>query len=186
MRCILSCQDTGWQIKPVGMSALRPWLQERDSLTARLKRQYPDFAVQVLRQAWRKPNMDETSLLKVAPASRVWAREVLLMGGGQPRVFAHSVIARTDLRGPWCGLRKMGRAPLGGALFADPLIQRGALHYRKLPARHPLRKNLPAGLSVSRHRQLWARRSMFYLQRYRLLITEVFLPANTPRERGWF
>lgn len=168
--------DADWLPKLAGGNALRPWLQERGSLTARLKKQYADFSVQLLREVWAKPHADEKNLLQLPVATRAWVREVLLVGDGQPRVFAHSVIARKDLRGAWYGLRKMGRLPLGAALFANPKVERGALHFRKLSPAHPLYKTLSACFPLSHDQPLWARRSLFCLQRHHLLVTEVFLP----------
>lgn len=177
MQRVRFCDDAGWQPKLTGKNALRSWLQERGSLTARLKRQYADFSVQLAREAWRKPHLDETHLLRLPLATHAWVREVWLVGDGQPRVFAHSVIARTDLRGPWYGLRKIGRLPLGAALFANPEVTRGVLHFRQLNASHPLHKALSASFPVSRQQRLWARRSLFCLGRHHLLVTEVFLPS---------
>lgn len=170
-------QDSGWQSRIVGHTPLRPWLQERGSLTARLKKQYPDFAVQVLSQDWRKPNIDEQALLRLPAASHAWVREVMLMGEGQAQVFAHSVIARKDLRGAWCQLRKIGRVPLGAALFANASVQRGRLHYRKLSPAHPVHQAFCRHACVKTSQRLWARRSLFCLRHYRLLVTEVFLPS---------
>lgn len=177
MQRVRFCDDAGWQPKLTGKNALRSWLQERGSLTARLKRQYADFSVQLAREAWRKPHLDETHLLRLPRATHAWVREVWLVGDGQPRVFAHSVIAHTDLRGPWYGLRKIGRLPLGAALFANPEVTRGVLHFRQLNASHPLHKALSASFPVSRQQRLWARRSLFCLGRHHLLVTEVFLPS---------
>ncbi|WP_029147454.1 chorismate lyase [Methylophilus sp. 5] len=174
-------QDSGWQAHIVGHTPLRPWLQERGSLTARLKQQYPDFSVQVLAQGWHKPNVDEQALLRLPPSTRAWVREVLLMGEGQPQVFAHSVIARNDLRGTWCHLRKIGRVPLGAALFANASVQRGRLHYRKLPSTHPLHQAFCRYFPEQSRQVLWARRSLFCLRHYRLLVTEVFLPSCAQR-----
>lgn len=176
-------RDSRWQPRMVGQRALRPWLQERGSLTARLKRQYPDFSVQVLSQAWRKPNVDEQALLHVSATTRAWVREVMLMGQGQPQVFAHSVIARKDLRGDWHGLRDIGRVPLGAALFANAKVKRGCLHYRQLPKNHPLQQTLCRYYAPVRQQRLWARRSLFCLRHYRLLVTEVFLPSCAAQPR---
>jgi chorismate lyase len=176
MQRVRFCDDSGWQPRLVKQNRLRSWLQERGSLTAKLKRQYADFSVQLLREDWCKPHIDERRLLQLPIATRAWVREVLLVGNGQPRVFAHSVIARADLRGAWYGLRKMGRLPLGAALFADPKVARGALQFRKISATHPLYKSLSAKLPVTKQQALWARRSLFCLRRHHLLVTEVFLP----------
>lgn len=172
------CDDAGWQATPAAKHALRPWLQERGSLTARLKCHYADFSVQLARESWSKPHLDERQLLQLPAGMQAWVREVWLMGDGQPRVFAHSVISRKDLRGTWYGLRKMGRLPLGAALFANPAVIRGALHFRKLSASHPLYKTVSRHLPLLTHQPLWARRSLFCLQRHHLLVTEVFLPDS--------
>lgn len=171
--------DAGWQAKLITTSAVRPWLQERGSLTAKLKRHYADFSVQLYHEAWSKPHVDERLLLQLPVDTNAWVREVWLMGNGKPRVFAHSVIARKSLRGPWYGLRKMGRLPLGAALFANPRVERGVLHFRKLPPAHPLYKTVSENLTLRSHQTLWARRSLFCLQRHQLLVTEVFLPTST-------
>lgn len=170
-----------WSPKVVGHVALRPWLQERGSLTARLRQQYPDFSVRVLSQGWKKPNVDELALMRLPTGTRAWVREVMLMGQGQPQVFAHSVIARKDLRGTWCQLRKIGRVPLGAALFANARVTRGQLHYCKLTARHPLHQALQGYFPIRPHEVLWARRSLFGLRYHRLLVTEVFLPSCAKR-----
>lgn len=170
-------EDRRWQAHIIGQSHLRPWLQERGSLTARLKKQYPDFAVELLAQGWRKPHYDEQVLLGLPASTRAWVREVMLTGHGQPQVFAHSVIARKDLRGPWCGLRNMGRVPLGAALFANARVQRGRLHYRKLSSKHPLQQTLSRLITLPTDEGLWTRRSLFRLRQYQLLVTEVFLPT---------
>jgi chorismate lyase len=183
MQRVHYCDDAGWQATPTAQHALRPWLQERGSLTARLKRCYADFSVQLVREAWCKPNLDERQLLQLAMGTQAWVREVWLMGDGQPRVFAHSVIARKDLRGAWYGLRKMGRLPLGAALFANPAVERGVLHFRKLSPAHALYKTVAKHLPLLPRQPLWARRSLFCLQQHHLLVTEVFLPGSA-RQAG--
>lgn len=170
--------DASWQAKVITTSILRPWLQERGSLTAKLKRQYADFSVQLYHEAWSKPHIDERQLLLLSADTQAWVREVWLMGDGKPRVFAHSVIARKDLRGSWYGLRKMGRLPLGAALFANPRVKRGALHFRKLSSAHPLHQTVAKHVTLKANQPLWARRSLFCLQRHHLLVTEVFLPTS--------
>lgn len=170
-------RNSRWSSKIVGSVVLRPWLQERGSLTARLRQQYPDFSVRVLSQTWKKPNVDELALMRLSAGTRAWVREVMLIGKGKPQVFAHSVIARKDLRGAWCQLRKIGRIPLGAALFANARVRRGQLHYCKLTACHPLRQALQRHFSTQPHEVLWARRSLFCLRHHRLLVSEVFLPS---------
>ncbi|MDP8566474.1 chorismate--pyruvate lyase family protein [Methylophilus aquaticus] len=178
MKAVLHRHDAYWLRKLVGQQqALRSWLLESGSLTARLKKQYADFSVIPLRQEWLRPHRDERQILGIASSQSAWVREVWLTGNGQPKVFAHSVISRHHLRGPWYALRKMGRQPLGGALFADPKVRRGILHYKKLSVAHPLYQLIASRMVVADGEVLWARRSLFRLNQYSLLVTEVFLPG---------
>jgi chorismate--pyruvate lyase len=105
----------------------------------------------------------------------VLVREVLLYCRGTPVVFAHTVVARADLRGAWRSIARLGARPLGAALFADPRVARFALRQRKIGAHHELRRRIDA-LLIGTPRTLWARRSLFQLHNSPILVTEVFLP----------
>jgi chorismate--pyruvate lyase len=167
----------GWLAHPFrAPRALRGWLSDRGSLTRRLKARHADFSVSLVACGYAPPFPDEARTLRLSPRSHAYVRDVLLQGGGHVRVFAHSVLPRTSLRGGWCGITRLGTKPLGEALFTDPRIRRLGLTMRRLDARHPLFR------AARRHAgftgpQLWARRSMFCLNGRPLLVTEVFLPA---------
>lgn len=102
-------------------------------------------------------------------------RDVYLSCGATPMVFAHSVLPRRSLVGAWASLGQLGNRPLGAALFADQRVQRGALQFRRLDARHPLYLRAVIGI-LQPPATLWARRSLFRLAQRRILVTEVFLP----------
>lgn len=167
----------GWIESPfLAPRALRGALSDRASLTRRLKFRHADFRVQPVFRGLAPPVCDEARLLRLPHGSRAYVREVLLLGAGEARVFAHSVLARASLRGAWHGIAGLGTRPLGEALFANPRIHRLALSVRRLDARHPLYR------AAQRHaggsaRTLWARRSVFCLNGAPLLVTEIFLPA---------
>lgn len=177
MKAALQMSDAYWPDKLVGQHELRSWLQEKGSLTLRLKKHYADFSVQPLSQGWQKPYVDERDILGIAAGEYAWVREVWLMGGGQPKVYAHSVVCRRSLRGPWHALRRIGQRPLGGVLFADAKVRRGDLHFKKLPQQHSLYKAIVSRLPQTQGQALWARRSLFLLKHDSLLVTEVFLPG---------
>lgn len=167
----------GWLAHPFrAPRALRGWLSDRGSLTRRLKARHADFRVSPVARGFAPPFLDEAQALHLSPNTRAYVREVLLIGGGQVRVFAHSVLPRSSLRGDWCGITRLGTRPLGEALFTDPRIRRLALTSRRLDARHPLYRAAcrHTGLAAT---HLWARRSMFCLNGRPLLVTEVFLPT---------
>lgn len=168
-------RDSCWCSAPVAAGVLRRWLTDPGSLTARLQRHAGKITVKVLFQGLRRANRDETFLF-AAPAKRVMVREVLLLRGATPLVFAHTVFAAGGLRGAWRGIAGLGTRPLGAALFADPRISRFALHQKKLSRTHPLHRRAAAQLKKMPP-PLWARRSIFAAGKSPILVSEVFLPA---------
>ncbi|GHD67237.1 chorismate--pyruvate lyase family protein [Jeongeupia chitinilytica] len=156
--------------------ALRPWLTERGSLTARLMAHFPAFSVRVCTQASAGAHDDERRAIALARRKQqVEAREVLLMSGQTPLVFAHSVLQHRALRKGFRPIGRLGNASLGSFLFATPTIRRSPLAWRQIDARHPLWRKAAAHVADLPAR-LWARRSLFFAGHDRLLVTEVFLP----------
>lgn len=171
--------DRQWKSQPFLVGAptwLRPWLADQASLTARIAARCRCFQVRVLRQGMALPVEDERALIGLPRGRRAWLREVLLLADGVPVVFAHTVLAPRDLRGPWRMAAGIGGRPLGAALFADPQIVRGALRCERLDAAHPLHRRACAALD-ERLPALWARRSRFLRGGAALLVTEAFLPG---------
>lgn len=166
-----------WHPRPLlADAALRAWLIDDGSLTARIKARCRAFDVQLLRQGRARIRREEAVLLGLNPSEHAIGRDVLLRCGGLPVVYAHSVLRERDLRGSWHAVAGMGTRPLGAALFADPRIARGALAFRCLRHGHPLycAAAHAAGRTLP---PLWARRSLFWLRGAPLLVTEAFLPA---------
>ncbi|HET9700081.1 MAG TPA: chorismate lyase [Burkholderiales bacterium] len=168
---------TGWcrRLSSANL-AYRPWLADRGSLTRRLKDRCPRFGVRPLRQDLGRPFSDEREWLRLGRSEMALVREVYLLCGGAPVVFAHSVLVPEDLRGVWNSVSRQGAKPLGEALFSDPRVERAPLEYRELGRHHPLYRRACAALAQPPAR-LWARRSLFTLRSRPLLVTEVFLPA---------
>lgn len=167
----------GWLAHPFrAPRALRGWLSNRGSLTQRLKARHADFRVRLVARGFAPPFLDETLALRLRPKVNAYVRDVLLMGGGHVRVYAHSVLPRTSLRGGWRGITRLGAKPLGEALFSDPRIRRLGLTMRRLDARHPLYRAARSHTGLTTP-HLWARRSVFCLNGHPLLVTEMFLPT---------
>ncbi len=154
----------------------RGWLDDHGSLTRRLQAVCPHLRVQRVSQHIAPPLRDEYRALGLRRGQRALIRDVLLICGDTPLVYAHSVIPLPGLHGPWVALSRLGNRPLGAALFADPKVRRFPLEYRQLDARHPLYRPAVAHLGEA-PRCLWMRRSQFALAGHPLLVTEVFLPA---------
>lgn len=172
-----------WRLRPifpVPEASCRDWLTGEGSLTARIRARCKHFTVRVQRQRLLPPNADERALLGISPREHAWVREVLLEADGVPVVFAHSVMAQGDARGPWQIFERIGARSLGGALFADSRVARQPLQYRRLDARHPLYRAAVRDAAIDASmapRHLWARRSVFARDGQSLLVCEVFLPG---------
>jgi chorismate lyase len=155
---------------------LAAWLGAGGSLTAHIRRAGHDFRVRKLVQYCAVALPDEAAMLDNERG--VTVREVLLMEGNMPLIFAHSVVSRPGTYGPWRAIRGLGSRPLAELLFADRSVLRYPLHYRMVSAADPLGRRIIKALPEIRF-PLWARRSVFYKEGVALLVTEVFLPAIT-------
>ena len=156
---------------------LGPWLIDNGSLTRKLVALSKDqFEVEVLRQEVATPDAAEANALKITQQTPVMIREVVLKGRGRPWVFARSILPMTTMTGRLAGLRTLSNQPLGELLFQDPSMTREPLEMACLPARI---LSMPAALAAG-DEPLWARRSVFFLDRKPLLVSEVFLSEFKP------
>lgn len=154
----------------------RIWLQDRGSLTRRIQERCSHFSVQPVFQSLRRVYGDELDILQLRPCEWAMVREVYLYCDQKPVVFAHSVVARKNLRGAWRGLSGLGNKSLGTVLFTNPKIKRTPLVYKKVGRGHFLYDRACRRLSI-KPPHLWARRSLFTLHGQSILVTEVFLPG---------
>ncbi|MFN5541626.1 MAG: chorismate--pyruvate lyase family protein [Betaproteobacteria bacterium] len=172
MRTVKLTQLDAWQhMPPTG--ALRKWITDRGSLTARIDGNFADFNLVRLGQQLVVPLSDERRVLGLRRGELAVVREVVLRSGVTPLVFAHTVVNPRDLAGAWRGLSRLGARPLAEMLFHDPLISRLPIEYRKLRKGHGLLQR--GGINTA----AWARRSVFLKGGLPLLVTEVFLPSFT-------
>ncbi len=169
--------DPFWSRATIGCDAkLAPWLHDHGSLTRSIQKNCDEFSVQVVSSGKSRIAYEESALLGIRPQHFAYSREVFLFADNQPVVFAHSTCAVSHLRGTWGAIKGLGNRPLGAMLFAHPQIKRRPLYFKVLRHHHPLYHRASELLS-DEARQLWARRSLFYLHGAPLLVTEVFLPG---------
>ncbi len=162
-------------------AALRGWLTDATSLTARIRARCGQFSVTVLSQSLARPLPDEAHALGVSPARRAWLREVLLLADGVPVVYARSWHPLTPPARRMAAFFRSGRQPLGHALFAHPRICRSPLRMRCVDARDARYHRALACAHVapeSHPHLLWARHSLFTRPAAcAVLVCEIFLPA---------
>lgn len=155
--------------------AIRHWLTERGSLTAKLIAHSSSFRVQRISQQYDFCWADEYAEIGLSKIEKVHAREVVLRCDDVPTVYAHTVLPFHSNASQWPLFRTLGEKSLGSTLFGDPQVKRGALQFARLHANHP---------AMQRTRQivkkfdqpLFARRSLFYRRGGVMLVTELFLP----------
>lgn len=157
--------------------ALRPWLTEGGSLTARLVAHSAAFRVQRLHQRTARCLQDEARAVGMARPGRVWEREVLLRCDDAPVVFAHTVVPMSATAADWPLFNALGERSLGSTLFYDPRVVRGKLEFARIRAGHPLMQRAAAALGADMDATLHARRCLYRRRRGSLLVTEVFLPG---------
>lgn len=168
---------------------LKPWLIHEASLTKRLRAQFDDFNVRLIKSSHGVPNLDEIGLIASRKKQNNLIREVLLYGGAEPVVFAHTVMPLRGIKRGWPNFFLQGNRPLGETLFSNPKIKRTAIAFKRLNLHHPLYQQALSALAlqeeVLREKVLWARRSAYVFNRHvtgtqsykmQLVVTEVFLP----------
>ncbi len=165
---------------PVG---LRTWLFDSASLTRRLQQRYRgEFSVRVLYQSWCRPLRNERRAIGMRDHEQALIRQVQLLCGKQPLVFARTVIPVGTLHGAQRRLAHLGNRPLGALLFADKSVYRGPMEIARISAEH---EGYAAIVGSARTAEdIWGRRSLFYFGSRPLLVSEIFLPAITHQTSG--
>jgi chorismate--pyruvate lyase len=164
------------------------WLLDPESLTRRLQQLCPGrFEVRVVSQQRGRPVRNEAQALGMRRGSHALIRQVQLLCGDKPWIFARTVIPVSSLRGRLKRLAHLGTRPLGGVLFADPGMRRGVVELACIQPGQALYTAATADLRT-RPAAIWGRRSVFTVNRKPLLVSEVFLPdfpAATAVRRVW-
>lgn len=161
--------------EPSFIGDLRECLLDTGSLIKHLENFAPEkISLSLEAQSWKKPYIDESKILNLRSGSYSLLRETFLTCGTSPWVYARTIIPPGTLQGSrW--LAHLGNKPLGYYLFSDRLIYRGNIEIAELRTAtipYPPIYNL----ALEEDNILWGRRSIFYIKKKPLLLTEIFLP----------
>jgi chorismate--pyruvate lyase len=146
---------------------LVPWLAEPGLLTARVRAACG--AATRLRMLRLEPAPLDLALARRLGVDDVTCllREIEFTCGTRRWIFAQSVLPQSTVRQhPW--LRDLGDRGLGESLNAVADVR------REPPASHPLAR---AAGAVESSAPLWARRAVYRLGGWPILVQEVFLPT---------
>jgi chorismate--pyruvate lyase len=156
--------------------AMRTWLFDDRSLTARLKAGCKaSFHVQVVEQHFARVELNEELALGIPNRQQALLREVYLYCNGQAVVYARSVIPLATLTGRQRRLAYLGDKPLGGFLFSCPSMQRDEVELTTFGPGNLIYEKASKN-SARAPEQVWGRRSVFRLSGKPLLVAEIFLP----------
>jgi chorismate--pyruvate lyase len=169
-----SLEECSARVPPV----LAPWLTEPGLLTARVRAACG--AATRLRLLKLEPAPMDPRIARRLGVDDVACllREIEFTCGASRWIFAQSVFPQSTVeRYPW--LRELGENGLGESLSAIEDVRREPLEYLELPASHPL---VQAAGTPGDAEPLWARRAVYRLGGWPILVQEVFLPSLGRRD----
>lgn len=151
---------------------LHPWLAEPGLLTARVRSACGGRTQFKLLRLAPAPLEAGLAARMEVPDGGCLLREIEFACGGHRWIFAQSVFPDSTVREhPW--LRELGDTALGERLLVRHDVSREPLEYCELDAGHALAR--AAGIGGGDPRPAWARRAVYQLSGFPILVQEVFL-----------
>ena len=157
--------------------ALSEWIQCTTSITDRAKKYAGHIEIELLNHEWTLKTFEETYpyVIKTEP---LFLREIYMRCDDVPWWYARTLIPKTTYHLRQSRLDALGACPLGDLLYHDPLIVRTPFEYSALSPSTPEYKQALSHLPLcSGIDLLWARRSIFWIEKKPLFLMEVFLPT---------
>lgn len=154
---------------------LAPWLFDCESLTRRLQQTCgAGFRVRLLGQRWQRPMLNERRRLGMGNREYGLVRQVRLLCGHLPVVFARTVMPVATIRGTRRRLAHLGHRPLGATLFADKSMRRDGIEIARITPDHDLYAAATGDGQLDED-AIWGRRSVFRIKDRPLLVSEIFV-----------
>lgn len=158
------------------------WLNDKGSMTLRMRAACTDLRIDVLRQASAPLFPMEISALGLAAGAEATVREVVMRCDGVPWLVARTAIPPATAVVYGEALSGLGTQPLGSLLFSDPSITRSDFNFAELTDPDDPLHQLACRADYPEHHlderaPLVTRRSIFTKDGQPLLLTEVILPV---------
>jgi len=176
----LFTHEPHWKKKLPGLKQTLPadvssWVYEKNSLTRRLRNHYGHaFAVEILFHRWKPAFLSECDLLNLPHQQYNLVREVLLHADGKPLILARTILPEHTIKIAKRNLSHLGTRPLGEVIFSYPKLERLQLNTSSVPFAlwtPELTKR------VDVEAQVWGRRTVYAIQKQKMLVSEFFLPG---------
>jgi chorismate--pyruvate lyase len=157
------------------------WLARPGALTEGL-RQLGNVTLTVVAEHACGLSPTEAWMLRRAPHSPLWVREIKMAIDGTDCVVARSFSPLAASHGWWRGMRHLRSRPLADMLYHDPQISRSRFFACRLRRQQPLYRTVQraVGDNAPEPGALLARCSIFSRRNQPLLVAECFLPSFWP------
>lgn len=167
----------------LSVSAAQPQLSQAEaiqladdgSLTRRIRTACSGrFEVKVIDQEVIQPDEDERALLGLHEPDTALCRRVFLCCDDSPRIFAKTVIGRTDKNEALIErVSGLGTKSLGSILFKDPLAQKRMTHLARVGVDHSFFSGIKM-INTFDQEELWVRRTLYDYEQGELMVYEAF------------
>lgn len=159
---------------PQPQANIQNWLLKPYILSAGLKRVCNLVRVEVLNQTFRNAYDDEYLLVESTETPLV--REVFLVGDETPMTFGRVIIPKNTYDQFFNDFDNLGENFIGEKLLYHRDAPRSTFQYAYLTETHPFNKTIFSKLPDRKAQPLWARRSVFRIESFPLLVTDIILP----------
>lgn len=173
-----------WTNDPASLSTppstlIGEWLTKPYILSRALKQVCQTLTVKVIKQCFMPAFEDEYAVLKMPASVSPFIRQVFLEGDGISLTYGRVVIPKTTYEQHFAQFESLNNNLIGETLlYQNPDVTRGAFEYACVGSSHSIVKEI--AMFLPEFELLWARRSVFSLKSYPLLVTELFLPTLPP------
>ncbi|MCF6204959.1 MAG: chorismate lyase [Methylococcaceae bacterium] len=177
----LLTQDPQWKKNRPGIKQRLPfnvysWVYEKNSLTKRLRNFYGQaVTVEILFHRWKPAYLSECNILKLPHQQFNLIREVLLHANGKPLILARTILPEQTIKVAKRNLSHLGTRPLGEVIFSYPKLERLELNTCCIP-QNLWTNSLVNKISIAQ--PIWGRRTVYSIQKQKLLVSEFFLPST--------
>lgn len=149
------------------------WLTEAYVLTQAIKSKYKNYSLQLIKQELTATPIEDQQALNISEQSFV--RRVLQSGDNIPLCYARTTIPLITFEKYRAEFENLGEQPIGETLlYNNPAVTRSEFEVCCITSANPL---LQEAINAANQTfaELWARRSVFWLEKHPLLITEIIL-----------
>lgn len=161
-------------VLPQAHPNIQSWLLKPYILSAALKRVCSLLRVDVLEQTFKNAYDDEYPLISSNETPLV--REVFLVGDEMPMTFGRVIIPKNTYDQFFNDFDSLGTNFIGEKLLYHRNAPRSAFQYAYLDESQPLNRSIFTYAKNKKPQPLWARRSVFYIENFPLLVTDIILP----------